>query len=70
MTFKLFSFIQTILSALEFHQFSTLALAGYTAGGELHPALKTYSLDIRILPYGAQACQDCSFVLQFKLLIA
>ena len=40
------SFIQTILSALEFHQISTKkALAGFTAGGESHPALKTNIFD-------------------------
>ena len=38
------SSIQTILSASEFHrimQTATQPLAGYTAGGELHPALKS-----------------------------
>ena len=34
------SSIQTILSALEFHQISVLTLVGFTTGGESHPALK------------------------------
>ena len=37
------SFIRTIPSALESHQISTCykqVVAGYTAGGEFHPALK------------------------------
>lgn len=41
---QLSSFIQTILSALEFHQINSFEVAGYTAGRELHPALKRYSI--------------------------
>ena len=40
------SFIRTIPSALESHQISTRKyrmVAGYTAGGEFHPALKLLS---------------------------
>lgn len=38
--FCLISPIQTLLSALESHQINCCQLAGYTAGGELHPAPK------------------------------
>ena len=37
---KLSSFIQTLLSASEFHRINACALAGFTAGREFHPALK------------------------------
>ena len=39
--FCLISPIQTLLSALESHQINCCQLAGYTAGGELHPAPKS-----------------------------
>ncbi len=43
------SSIQTILSVSEFHRFNAIALADFTAGGELRPALKTfYELAYRI----------------------
>src|SRR5574344_103835 len=38
------SSIQTILSVSEFHRFGAFAFADYTAGGELHPALKIFYL--------------------------
>ena len=34
------SSIQTVLSVSEFHRFGAEAFADFTAGGELHPALK------------------------------
>ena len=43
------SSIQTILSVPESNRFCAKALADYTAGGELHPALKNpYELAYRI----------------------
>jgi hypothetical protein len=38
------SSIQTVLSAPEFHRIMPKRLAGFTAGGELHPALKITDL--------------------------
>ncbi len=42
------SFIQTILSASEFHRIMLQAARGYTAGRELHPALKIYSIVAKV----------------------
>ena len=43
------SSIQTILSVPESHRFGAHALADFTAGGELRPALKNpYELDYNI----------------------
>ena len=36
------SIIQTVLSVLEFHQISAVALADFTAGREFHPAPKMF----------------------------
>ena len=45
------SSIQTVLSVPESHRVNALALADFTAGGELHPALKTKAIiaDLRDL---------------------
>lgn len=40
------SFIQTLLSVLEFHQIMCIALVDFTTGRELHPALKIFYLII------------------------
>ena len=43
------SSIQTVLSVPELHRFSACALADFTAGGELRPALKNpYELTYKI----------------------
>lgn len=41
------SSIQTLLSASEFHRICHLRLAGFTAGREFHPALKTYLINTK-----------------------
>ncbi len=46
------SFIQTILSASEFHRIIPCGSWAVTTGGELRPALKIYQFDISILPQG------------------
>jgi len=42
------SSIQTVLSVSESHRFGALTLADFTAGGDLHPALKNYELYYKI----------------------
>ena len=54
MTMLRSSFIQTLLSVLEFHQFNLKGFADCTAGRESHPALKILcSLVYKIAPMGA-----------------
>ena len=50
------SSIQTILSVPESNRFSTFVLADYTAGRELHPALKSIPLCVSIISDKGMGC--------------
>ena len=52
------SLIQTILSVLEFHQFSCITqVADYTAGGESHPAPKISFFLLVIITHYFRLCK-------------
>lgn len=62
------SFIQTIRSVLELHQIMRHALADFTAGRELHPALKIslfcyHSLSVLHYRSRGSVCQSTIFII-------